>query len=123
MVTLKEPQYVNLHLPIPQFPMSFISMDLLGPYSELENENQYTVTFICMLTNYSLMESVRTKTTEDVINAYLKHVYSTFGGSKYILSDRGSEFTSKEFTWLAKELGFTKVHTSPYIPTGNSLIE
>ena len=30
-VTLKEPQYVNLHLPIPQFPMSFISMDLLGP--------------------------------------------------------------------------------------------
>ena len=41
------------------------------------------------------MVPMRTKTTEDVINAYLKHVYSTFGGSKYILSDRGGEFTSK----------------------------
>ena len=40
-VTLKEPQYSNLHLPIPQFPMSFISMDLVGPYRETENGNQY----------------------------------------------------------------------------------
>ena len=24
--------------------MSFISMDLLGPYSEMDNENQYTLT-------------------------------------------------------------------------------
>ena len=28
-VTLKEPHYVDLHLLIPQFSMSFISMDLL----------------------------------------------------------------------------------------------
>ena len=35
-VTLKEPQYINTHLSIPQFPMSFISMDLLVPYSEIE---------------------------------------------------------------------------------------
>ena len=31
-VTLKEAQYVNLHLPILQFPMSVISMDPLCPY-------------------------------------------------------------------------------------------
>ena len=55
------------------------------------------------------MVTTKTKTTEDVINAYLKHVYSTFGGSKYILSDRGGECTIKHFTWLAKELQFTKV--------------
>ena len=42
-VTLKEPQYVNLHLPIPQFVMSFISMDLLGPYQETEKGNQYAL--------------------------------------------------------------------------------
>ena len=37
-VTLKDPQYINLHLLIPQFPMSFISMDLLGPYKKLKRE-------------------------------------------------------------------------------------
>ena len=35
---LKEPQYINLHLPIPQFPMSFISMDLLGPHHGTKKE-------------------------------------------------------------------------------------
>ena len=49
-------------------------------------------------------------------------VHSTFRGSKYALSDRGGEFTSKQFTWLANKLGFVKVYTLPYTPTGNSMI-
>ena len=36
-VTLKETLYLTFHLPILQFLMSFISMDLLGPYCETEN--------------------------------------------------------------------------------------
>ena len=76
-----------------------------------------------MLSNYVFMVPIKIKTTENIIYAYLKDVYSTFRGSKYIHSDMGSEFTSKQFTWLAKELGFTKVYTSPYTPTGNAIIE
>ena len=38
-VTLKELQYINLHLPIANFPMSFINMDLVGPYRETESSN------------------------------------------------------------------------------------
>ena len=41
----------------------------------------------------------------------------------YMLSDRGGEFTSKQFSWLAKELRFLKVYTSQYIPTGNLIIK
>ena len=33
--------------------------------------------------------SITTKSTEEVIKVYLRGVYSTFGGSKYILSHRG----------------------------------
>ena len=75
----KIPQYINLPLQIPQFPMSFISMDLLGPYHETEKENQYALTVICMLTNYVLMIPIRSKSTVEVIKAYLMDVYSTFG--------------------------------------------
>ena len=63
-------------------------MDLLGPYHETEVGNQYVLTVICMLTNYAPMISIRSKATEKIITAYLKDLYSTFGGSKYILSDR-----------------------------------
>ena len=62
-VTLKAPQYINLHLPIPQFPMSFISMDLLGAYHETEQGNQYAMIVICMLTNYEFMIPIRSKST------------------------------------------------------------
>ena len=68
-------------------------------------------------------QPIKTKTLEHVINAYLKHVYVSFNGSKYIFSDRGGEFSSKQFTPLAIELGFTKIYTSPYTPMGNSVIE
>ena len=54
---------------------------------------------------------------------HLTGIYSTFGGSKYILSDRGSQFTSKKLTFLASELGFIKLYTSPYPSTSNSIIE
>ena len=50
--------------------MAFISMDLLGPYSEMENGNQYALTVICMLTNYVFMVPTKRKTTKDIINAY-----------------------------------------------------
>ena len=68
------------------------------------------------------MIPTKSKTTE-VIKAYLRDVYSTFGGSKCILSDKGGEFTSKQFMWLAKKLGFIKVFTSHHTLTGNSVIE
>ena len=98
-------------------------MDLLGPYHEAEKGNQYALTIICMLTNYMFRIPIRLKSTEEVIRVYLKGVYSTFRGSKYILSDRGSEITSKQFIWLAKKLGFIKGYISPYTPTGNSVRE
>ena len=45
------------------------------------------------------------------------------GVANYILSDRGGEFTSKQFTWLAEELQFIKVYIFPHTLTGNSGIE
>ena len=68
-------------------------------------------------------DPIKSKTTEQVIKAYLKDVFSTYEGSKYILSDSGGELTSKQFTWLVVELGFIKVYTSPYTQTCNSVIE
>ena len=49
-VALKELHSVDLHLPIPPFPTSFICMDILGQCHEKENGNQCTLTVICTLT-------------------------------------------------------------------------
>ena len=45
------------------------------------------------------------------------------GGSKFILTDRGGEFSTEAMSYIADQLGFTKVYTSPYSPKSNSVIE
>ena len=65
-------QRTSIHqftLPHPKFLMAFISMDLLSPYSKMESGSQYTLTVICILTNHVFMIPIKTKTTDDVIDA------------------------------------------------------
>ena len=54
-----------------------------------------------MLTNCIFLIPVKSKSTEEVIKAYPKDVYSKFGGSKYILNNKGDEF--KQFMWLTQK--------------------
>ena len=59
----------------------------------------------------------QTKTAEEVLQAYIDHVYSKFGGSIKILSDNGTEFKNKVLEQVAKELGVVyKLYAPPYHP-------
>ena len=58
-----------------------------------------------------------------VINAYVKYIYADKGGSKFILSDNGKEFSNASMAYIADQLGFTKVYTSPYSPHLDSVLE
>ena len=48
-----------------------------------------------MLMGYVFYVPLKTKTTEEVIQAYIDNIYSKFGGSMKILSDNGTEFKIK----------------------------
>ena len=96
--------------------MSFIAMDILGEYPERENGNCYTLTIICILTLFVSIIPLKDKKTETVINAYIKYIYRDKGGSKFILSDNGKEFSSASMTYVADQLGLTEVYTSLYSP-------
>ena len=50
-------------------------------------------------------------------------MYANKSGSKFILTDRGGEFSSEAMSYTAEQLGFTKVYTSPYSPKSNSIIK
>ena len=82
------------------------------------------LTVICILTGYIFCVPLQTKTSEEVIQAYIDQVYSRFGGSLKILSDNGTEFKNKLFEQVAKELGVEyKLYTRPYHPASNGQIE
>ena len=85
-------KYDTLHFDVATFPMQFISMDLIGEFHPpTANKNRYALTVICMLTGYLFCVPLKTKTAEEVIQAYIDNVYSKFGGSMKILSDNGTK--------------------------------
>ena len=118
-------KYATLHFNVATFPMQFISMDLIGEFHPPTTKGKrYALTVICMLTGYVFCIPLKTKTAEEVLQAYVDNVYSKFGGSIKILSDNGTEFKNKIFEQVAKELGVMyKLYTCPYHPASNGRIE
>ena len=118
-------KYATLHFDVATFPMQFISMDLIGEFHPPTSKGKrYALTVICMLTGYVFCTPLKTKTAEEVLQAYIDNVYSKFGGSLKILSDNGTEFKNKIFEQVAKELGVVyKLYTPPYHPASNGRIE
>ena len=67
---------------------------------------------------------LKTKTAQQVIQAYMRHVYSKFSGSEKILSDNCTGFKNKLFEEVSKQLAMEyKVYTPPYRPQCNGKIK
>ena len=108
-------KYATLHFDMATFPMQFISMDLIGKFHPpTTKKNRYALTVICMLTGYIFCVPLKTKTAEEVVQAYMDNINSKFGGSMKILSDKGTESKNKIFEQVAEELGIVhKLYTPP----------
>ena len=77
-----------------------------------------------MLTGFTLCVPLKTKTAEEVMKAYMDHIYSNFGGSIKILTDNETEFKNKLFKEVVKKLGTEfSIHLLPYRPHSNGKIE
>ena len=92
--------------------MQFISMDLIGEFHPPTSKGKrYAPTVICMLIGYVFCIPLRTKTAEEVLQAYINNVYSKFGGSIKILRYNGTEFKNKIIKQVAKELGSKRIRS------------
>ena len=97
-------------------PMDFICMDLIGEFHPLTSRgHRYALTAVCMLTGFTWCVPLKTKTAEEVVKAYMDHIYSNFGGSIKILTDNGTEFKNKLFKEVINKLGTEfSIHSPSY---------
>ena len=103
-LNLKIPNYSQLHLEVPQMPMDFISVDLIGTSETISWRNQNVLTVIFMPTNYALCTPLSDKSADTVVNTYVKEVYCWLLWSQKFLLDNGSEFKNFFFSELALQL-------------------
>ena len=106
-------------------PMDFIAMDLIGEFNPPSSQgNRYALTGVCMLTGFTWCIPIKSKKAKDIARAYIQHVYSILGSSMKILTDNGTEFKNKVFREALQKLSTEKlIHSSPYRPQSNGLIE
>ena len=68
-------KYATLHFDVVTFPMQFISMDLIGEFHPPTSKGKrYALTIIYMFTGYVFCIPLKTKTAEEVLQAYIDNM-------------------------------------------------
>ena len=99
--------------------MYHLYMDLIGQFPTTENGNNYCLTACCAFTDYLFCIPIPNKEAETVVQAYLKHIYAHFGGSKVLITDNGTEFKNSLFKEVCDELQLTQHYITAYLPSSN----
>ena len=121
---IKTQQLKNEHFSSPPQPTEFIAMDLIGEFHPASSKgNRFALTAVCMLTGFTFCIPLKSKHAEDVIKAYIDHICCTFGPSRKILTDNGTEFKNKLWTEVFEKLRIEQKFTPIYSPQCNGRIE
>ena len=81
------------------------------------------LTFMCLLTSYLIADPLKSKTTEEVTMAYIKHILPTTCCSVFILQDNSTESKYSQLIATFRLLGIKPIYSNLYGAQGNSRLE
>ncbi|MCO5583039.1 hypothetical protein L7F22_036945 [Adiantum nelumboides] len=98
-------------------------IDAIGPLPCTSISKQYSLTATDYMTRWAEAASVARITAPDVSKFVLDYICSRFGTPLEILSDRGPGFRVDFLDALLENLSIKHVHSTPYYPQCNGLVE
>ena len=111
-----------ISLPVVGQPFEKIAMDIVGPLERSKNGNKYVLVICDYATRYPEAIPLRSIEAKKIANELVK-LFSRVGIPKEILTDQGSNFTSKLLKEIYQMLSIKGVTTSPYHPQTDGLVE
>ncbi len=108
--------------PIVTEPFESVAVDIVGPLPKAKGGVRFVLTFICMATRWPEAVAMRTGSASEVADG-LVAIFTRTSFPLKILSDRGSVFMGRVVKRLYEILGIDSLHTSPYRPQGNGVVE
>ncbi|XP_064472919.1 uncharacterized protein LOC135387751 [Ornithodoros turicata] len=110
-------------MPTIETPFQRVPVDIVGPISPATAKgNQYILTMVDYATRYPDAVALPSITTERVAEG-LVEMFTRTGIPREILSDRGPAFVSDAMREVSRLLSLKQLHSSPYHPMGNGLVE
>src|SRR5215469_5294225 len=113
-----------LEYPIPVQPFSTLHMDILDSLKkDSRTGHQYILVFKDTLTRYTELAALRTRTAEEVADAFIKHILCRHGCPELLVSDNPAEFTSKIFKEVCRVFKIKTFNIACRHPASNGLCE
>ncbi len=109
-------------IPVVGEPFERLILDCVGPLPKSKSGHQYVLTLMCAATRFPEAVPLRTLKAQAIVKEIVKFC-STFGLPKVIQTDRGTNFTSKMFSQVLKELGVDHQLSSAYHPESQGALE
>jgi predicted DNA-binding protein (UPF0278 family) len=110
-------------MPVMEEPFRRMAMDIIGPIAPKSDKgNRYILTMVDYATRYPEAVALPSVETERVAEAMLE-VFSRVGFPNEILSDNGSQFTSRLMKEVSRLVSLKQLFTTPYNPKCNGLCE
>lgn len=110
-------------MPIPHQVFETIGMDLMGPMPISSNKYSHIIVITDYLSKYVIAKPLRKTTTDKIIEIVRKHVFYVHGIPKTIITDNGSNLTSRTIREVYDKFKITHKTTSPYRPQTNGQTE
>ena len=104
-------------------PLEYVAMDILGPLPRTKHGKRFILVVTDRFTKLTKTESLRTITSLSVAKAFCRIWVYNYGTPKVLLTDNGTQFTSRFFLNVCRILGVKKVFTTAYHPQANGQAE
>ncbi|XP_029442988.1 uncharacterized protein LOC115083327 [Rhinatrema bivittatum] len=109
-------------LPTVQAPMDRIAVDMIGPLEKTKRGHQYILVVLDYATRYPWAIPLRS-TRASVVAPALVSIFCEFGFPREVLTDRGTNFMSRELAALWNQFGIKHTRTAAYHPQTDGLVE
>ena len=109
-------------MPIIEEPFKRIAMDIVGPLERSRSGNKYILVICDYATRYPEAIPLRSIEAKKIADELIK-LFSKVGIPQEILTDQGSNFTSKLLKEIYKLLHIKGITTAPYHPQTDGMVE
>ena len=110
-------------MPLIDEPFKRVAVDLIGPlFPRTDRGNRYILTLVDYATRYPEAIALKDIETESVAES-LVDIFSRVGVPQEMLTDMGSQFTSKLMAEVSRLISLRQLTTTVYHPMCNGLVE
>ncbi|KAL1259570.1 hypothetical protein QQF64_010147 [Cirrhinus molitorella] len=100
-------------------PGHMLGVDIMGPFPRSPKQNEYLLVIVDYFTKWVELFPVRSAKASIISRILVEEIFTRWGTPAFLVSDRGTQFTSHLLGLLCKQWGVVRKLTTAYHPQTN----